>query len=269
MNLQELINQIKAKQSFLCVGLDPDLEKLPHHLPKTPDGVLTFIRHIIDATKQYCVAYKINTAFFEAMGWQGWKTMEETFKYIPENIFKIADAKRGDIGNTSFQYAQAFFNTLHADAVTLSPYMGNDSIEPFFKYPGKWGIVLALTSNKGSEDYEQQMLNGKYLYEHVIENSHKIGSAQNMMFVVGATKPKAFENIRKIAPDNFLLVPGIGAQGGDLHEVVRYGKNKYIGLLVNASRSIIYASNKTDFAEAAADEAQKLQQEMQVYCRTL
>ncbi|MFN4082532.1 MAG: orotidine-5'-phosphate decarboxylase [Bacteroidia bacterium] len=267
MKLEQLIKEIKTKNSFLCVGLDTNIEKLPKHLPKNAQGVLEFNKLIIDATKNYCVSYKINTAFYEAMGWQGWKVMEETFAYMPDNVFKIADAKRGDIGNTSKQYADAFFKNINADAVTLAPYMGNDSLEPFFNYKGKWGIILALTSNKGSADYEQQQIDGRYLFEHVIENSKKLGSPENTMFVVGATKPQEFELIRKIAPDNFLLVPGVGAQGGNLHDVVKYGKNKNIGLLINASRSIIYASDEADFAEAANLEAQKICIEMAPYCK--
>lgn len=262
MNLQQLIAEIYAKKSFLCVGLDTDLTKIPKHLLNEEDPAFAFNKAIIDATKDYCVSYKINTAFFEAQGWQGWQSMQKTFNYIPKNILTIADAKRGDIGNTSHQYAKAFFNNLNADAITLAPYMGNDSLEPFFTYPNKWGIVLALTSNPGSADYEQQKIDGRFLFEHVLENTCKIGSAQNLMFVVGATKPKEFELVRKYAPDNFLLVPGVGAQGGSLHDVVKYGRNDNIGLLINASRSIIYASSKEDFADAARLEAQKMQQEM-------
>lgn len=267
MNLDQLIAAIKHKKSFLCVGIDTDVEKLPAHLPKNTDGVLAFNKAIIDATKDYCVAYKVNTAFFEAMGWQGWKVMEETFAYMPKNVLKIADAKRGDIGNTSQQYAKAFFNTINADAITLAPYMGKDSLEVFFTYPNKWGIVLALTSNAGSADFEQQQLQGSYLFEHVVSNMCKIGSPQNLMFVVGATKPKEFELIRKHAPNNFFLVPGIGAQGGSLAEVVKYGMNQNIGLLINASRSIIYAGNGEDFAEAAAKEAKNMQYQMQQYIK--
>jgi orotidine-5'-phosphate decarboxylase len=258
----KLISQIQQKQSFLCVGLDPDITKIPKHLLAEPDPIFAFNKAIIDATEPYCVSYKVNSAFFEANGAKGWESMQKTFDYIPNHCFAIADAKRGDIGNTSDQYAKAFFDTLGADAITLAPYMGNDSIQPFFAYPGKWGIVLALTSNMGSADYEQQMVGKQFLYERVIQNTCSLGSDQNLMFVVGATKPKEFEIIRQHAPNHFLLVPGVGAQGGSLEEVVKYGKNKDIGLLINASRSIIYASSATDFAEAAAKEAQILQQQM-------
>ncbi|MDZ4668669.1 MAG: orotidine-5'-phosphate decarboxylase [bacterium] len=262
---QLLVNQIYQKKSFLCVGLDTDLTKIPKHLLSKPDPMFAFNKAIIDATKDYCVSYKINTAFFEAEGAKGWESMQKTFDYLPKDCLSIADAKRGDIGNTSNQYAKAFFETLNAHAVTLAPYMGNDSISPFFQYPGKWGIVLALTSNPGSADYEQQKIGEEFLYEKVIQNTCKIGSEQNLMFVVGATKPTDFVTIRKHAPNHFLLVPGIGAQGGSLKEVVKYGMNTDIGLLINASRSIIYASSGADFAQAAANEAQKLQTEMAGY----
>lgn len=262
LNRTQLIEEIFIKKSFLCVGLDSDKTKIPPHLLNEPDPVFAFNKEIIDATKEFCVAYKINTAFFEAEGWQGWQSMQKTFDYIPQNILKIADAKRGDIGNTSNMYAKAFFETLNADALTLAPYMGNDSIAPFFGYPGRWGIVLALTSNPGSADYEQQKIGSEFLYEKVIQNTCKLGSPKNLMFVVGATKPHDFTVVRKHAPHNFLLVPGIGAQGGSLSEVVKYGKNSDVGLLINASRSIIYASANSSFADAAANEAKKLQQEM-------
>jgi orotidine-5'-phosphate decarboxylase len=259
---QKLISEIQRKKSFLCVGIDTDITKIPKHLLSEPDPIFSFNKAIIDATKDYCVSYKINTAFFEAMGAKGWESMQRTFDYLPKDCFTIADAKRGDIGNTSNQYAKAFFETLNADSVTLAPYMGNDSIAPFFQYPGKWGVVLALTSNPGSTDYEQQKIGGKFLFEHVLENTCKIGSEENLMFVVGATKPQEFSIIRKHAPNHFLLVPGVGAQGGSLQEVVKYGKSKEIGLLINASRSIIYASSGLNFAEDATKEAMKLQQEM-------
>ncbi len=261
----ELIAGIIKKKSFLCVGLDADITKIPAHLLAEPDPIFSFNQSIIDATKDYCVSYKINTAFFEAQGWLGWQSMQKTFDYIPAGILKIADAKRGDIGNTSQQYAKAFFEALNADAITLSPYMGNDSIAPFFEYPGKWGIVLALTSNQGSADYEQQKIGSDFLYEKVIQNTCKLGNEENLMFVAGATKPQELEIIRRLAPNHFLLVPGIGAQGGSLSEVVKYGKTKDIGLLINASRSIIYASGGLDFAAEAAAEARKIQQEMAVY----
>ena len=259
---QKLIQEIQRKKSFLCVGLDTDITKIPEHLLSEPDPVFAFNKAIIDATKDYCVSYKINTAFFEATGAKGWESMQRTFDYIPKDCFSIADAKRGDIGNTSNQYAKAFFETLNADSVTLAPYMGNDSISPFFQYPGKWGIVLALTSNPGSADYEQQKIGSEFLFERVLANTCKIGSEDNLMFVVGATKPQEFTIIRKHAPNHFLLVPGVGAQGGSLEEVVKYGKSADLGLLVNASRSVIYASNGPDFAEAAAQEARLLQKSM-------
>jgi orotidine-5'-phosphate decarboxylase len=261
----KLISEIQRKKSFLCVGLDTDITKIPQHLLSEPDPIFSFNKAIIDATKDYCVSYKINTAFFEATGAKGWESMQRTFDYLPKDCFTIADAKRGDIGNTSNQYAKAFFETLNADSVTLAPYMGNDSIAPFFQYPGKWGIVLALTSNPGSADYEQQKIGEAFLFEHVLANTCKIGSEENLMFVVGATKPQEFGIIRKHAPNHFLLVPGVGAQGGSLREVVKYGKSKDIGLLINASRSIIYASSGLNFAEDANKEAMKLQQEMMLF----
>ncbi len=262
---QKLITEINKKKSFLCVGLDTDLTKIPKHLLSEPDPVFAFNKAIIDATKDYCVSYKINTAFFEAEGAKGWESMQRTFNYLPKDCFTIADAKRGDIGNTSNQYAKAFFETLNADSLTLAPYMGNDSLAPFFEYPGKWGIVLALTSNPGSADYEQQKIGEEFLFEKVLANTCKIGSDENLMFVVGATKPQEFNIIRKHAPKHFLLVPGVGAQGGSLEEVVKYGKIEDIGLLINASRSIIYASNGEDFADAAAKEAKALQNQMAAF----
>ncbi len=262
---QKLITEINKKKSFLCVGLDTDITKIPPHLLSEPDPIFAFNKAIIDATKDFCVSYKINTAFFEATGAKGWESMQRTFDYLPKDCLSIADAKRGDIGNTSNQYAKAFFETLNADSVTLAPYMGNDSLAPFFEYPGKWGIVLALTSNPGSADYEQQKIGEEFLFEKVLANTGKIGSDENLMFVVGATKPQEFTIIRKHAPKHFLLVPGVGAQGGSLEEVVKYGKIEDIGLLINASRSIIYASNGLDFAEAAAKEAKALQNQMAVF----
>lgn len=257
-----LLHAIHSKRSFLCVGLDPDPALLPDVLRNEKDASFTFLKEIIDATAPFGVAFKVNTAFFEAEGASGWELLQKVFDYLPKSCMRIADAKRGDIGNTSNRYAKAFFETLGADAVTLAPYMGNDSLQPFFTYPDKWGIVLALTSNPGSADYEQQMVGNKALYEHVISNSCQLGTPDNLMFVVGATKGTAFEGIRKLAPQHFLLVPGVGAQGGSLEEVVHYGKNEDVGLLVNASRSILYASKGADFAEAAAREAEKLQQQM-------
>lgn len=265
MKKQDLIDQIHIKKSFLCVGLDTDLTKIPQHLLSFEDPIFEFNKAIIEATKDYCVCYKINTAFYEAEGVKGWESMAKTLALIPENILTIADAKRGDIGNTSNMYAKAFFQNLNFDAITLAPYMGNDSLAPFFQYPNKWGIVLALTSNAGSADYEQQKINEEFLYELVIKNTTKLATDEQLMFVVGATKPQDFITIRKHAPTHFLLVPGIGAQGGSLAEVVKYGKNADVGLLINASRSIIYASNGFDFAEAATNEAKLLSKEMSLY----
>lgn len=262
MNRQELIQQIKAKQSYLCVGLDTDLQKIPNHLLKEANPVLAFNKAIIEATQSYAVAYKINTAFYEAMGADGWRIMEETLACIPASCFTIADAKRGDIGNTSNQYARAFFETLKFDSITLAPYMGKDSIEPFFAYPGKWGIVLALTSNPGSADFEQQTIGNQRLYEMVIDRVVSYTTPDNLMFVVGATKPEELGAIRQRIPHHFMLVPGVGAQGGDLHALSRRGLNKDGGLLVNASRSILYASGGEDFAEAASREAAELARQM-------
>ena len=262
LNRKQLLDEINKKKSFLCIGLDSDLTKIPAHLLNEPDPIFAFNKAIVDATKDFCVSYKINTAFFEANGWQGWLSMQKVFDYLPKNTLNIADAKRGDIGNTSHQYAKAFFQTLNADAITLTPYMGNDSLAPFFEYPDHWAIVLALTSNPGSADYEQQKIGDSFLYEVVIKNTCKLGSPNNLMFVVGATKPHDFENIRKHALNHFLLVPGVGAQGGSLNEVVKHGKTDEVGLLINASRSIIYANSGNNFAEAAANEAHKIQKEM-------
>lgn len=262
MNRQELIQQIRAKQSFLCVGLDTDFQKLPAVVLSDPQPMLAFNRAIIEATAPYTVAYKINTAFYESLGSKGWQIMEDTLKLIPSNIFTIADAKRGDIGNTSNMYARAFFEALSFDSVTLAPYMGRDSIEPFFAYPDKWGIVLALTSNPGSADYEQQDTGDMKLYERVIRHTATFTHSGNAMFVVGATKPDELAGIRKIVPDHFFLVPGVGAQGGSLEEVSKAGMNSDCGLLVNASRSIIYASSGADFAQQAGAEAARMAQEM-------
>ncbi len=262
MKKEELIRQIKAKKSFLCVGLDTDIQKIPKHLLSEKNPVLAFNKAIIDATQSVAVSYKINTAFYEAMGTIGWQTMEETLAYIPSEIFTIADAKRGDIGNTSNMYARAFFENLNFDSVTLAPYMGKDSIEPFFSYPDKWGIVLALTSNPGSADYEQQTIGSKKLYEMVIEKTTSYTSDKNVMFVVGATKPDELAAIRKMIPAHFLLVPGVGAQGGSLSEVSAAGMTNDCGLLVNASRSILYASVNPDFAEKAFIEAKSMADEM-------
>jgi len=262
MNRRQLIDQIKEKRSYLCVGLDTDFSKIPKHLQSGPDAVFQFNKAIIDATKDHCVAYKINTAFYEAFGLKGWEAMEKTVNYIPSTHFKIADAKRGDIGNTSSQYAKAFFETLQFDAVTVAPYMGEDSIRPFLEYKNKWAIVLGLTSNAGAKDFELQKTGEEYLYEKVLRTVARWGTPDNLMFVAGATQVTELKNIRKILPDHFLLVPGIGAQGGSLQEVSEYGVNKDCGLLVNISRAIIYASADENFAREAKTIAYQYQQEM-------
>lgn len=263
MTKQFLVQQIQQKNSYLCVGLDTDVTKLPAHLRSRTDAVFEFNRAIIDATKDHCVSYKINTAFYEAQGIKGWEAMEKTVRYIPAAHFKIADAKRGDIGNTSSQYARAFFETLPFDAITVAPYMGEDSIRPFLEYPDKFTIVLGLTSNAGAKDFELQRTGEQYLYQKVLATVSKWGNADNLMFVVGATQAEELQNIRKIIPGNFLLVPGIGAQGGSLKDVSKYGMNKDCGLLVNASRAIIYAGSGDDFAEAAASVARQYHKEME------
>ncbi|MFA9210983.1 MAG: orotidine-5'-phosphate decarboxylase [Moraxellaceae bacterium] len=265
MTRAELISEIKTKKTFLCVGLDPDIEKIPTHLLDEEDPIFEFCRQLIDATAPYCVAFKPNTAFFEAYGLSGLTSMEKTIKYIKADYpthFLIADAKRGDIGNTSSMYAKAFFNRLHADAITVAPYMGSDSVKPFLQFDGKWTILLALTSNEGAKDF--QLDEGKVdpLYKHVLRVSKEWGNDHNMMYVVGATKADMLTEVRDIIPTHFLLVPGVGAQGGSLADVAHYGWNADCGLLVNASRSILYASNGADFAEKAAQEAAAMQQEM-------
>lgn len=265
MTRKELIEQIKLKKSYLCVGLDTSIEKLPEHLQSHPDAVFEFNKQIIDATKDLCVAYKINTAFYEANGLKGWEAMEKTVNYIPSTHFKIADAKRGDIGNTSSQYAKAFFEVLNFDAITVAPYMGYDSLQFFLEYKNKWTIVLGLTSNKGSEDFQQLKTGNKFLYETVLKKVSEWGTKENLMFVIGATKANELESIRKIIPDNFLLIPGVGAQGGSLEEVSKYGLNKDCGLLVNASRAIIYSGKDENFAQAAKFAAQSYQREMMNY----
>ena len=262
MNKEELINQIKEKQSFLCIGLDTDISKIPQHLLDEEDPIFEFNKQIIDATKDLCVAYKPNIAFYESLGAKGWESLQKTIDYIPKDIFTIADAKRGDIGNTSKMYANAFFNTLNFDSITVAPYMGEDSVTPFLDFNNKWVILLALTSNKGADDF-QFFNNGKeQLFEKVLKQSQKWGNDENLMYVVGATRPEMFTEIRKIVPDNFLLVPGVGAQGGSLSEVCKYGMNKDCGLLVNSSRGIIYAGNDENFAEAARNSALQIQKEM-------
>lgn len=266
MNSAELFARIQDKRSYLCVGLDTDLEKIPKHLLSTSDPVFEFNRRIIDATHRYCVAYKPNIAFYEALGPKGWESLEKTLDYIPEDIFTIADAKRGDIGNTAMLYAKTFFERFGFDAVTVAPYMGEDSVRPFFSYKDKWVILLAHTSNLGSQDFQTIESNsGRRLYEEVVLKAQTWGSPDQLMFVVGATQGEKIASIRKLAPDNFFLVPGIGAQGGDLQAVSQHGFNAQCGLLVNASRSIIYASQAEDFAEAAGKEAKKVQDDMDRY----
>ena len=267
MNKQYLVNQIKEKKSYLCVGLDTDITKVPKHLQELPNAIVAFNKAIIDATKDYCVSYKINTAFYESMGLKGWQAMEETLHYIPSTHFKIADAKRGDIGNTSAQYAKAFFETLPFDAITVAPYMGEDSVRPFLEYENKFTIVLGLTSNKGAHDFELQKIGEEFLYEKVIGTIAKWGTAENLMFVVGATQASELQNIRKIIPDNFILVPGVGFQGGSLQEVSEYGFNQDCGLLINASRAIIYAGNETTYASDAQEIAMQYQLEMSSYLK--
>jgi len=265
MTKQFLVDQIKSKNSYLCVGLDTDIEKLPAHLPKNKEGVISFNKAIIDATAPYCVSYKINTAFYESQGIAGWEAMEATLAHIPSTHFTIADAKRGDIGNTSAQYAKTFFEVLPFDAITVAPYMGKDSIDPFLAYTNKFTIVLGLTSNTGSVHFEQQKLaNGQFLYETVLEQVSSWSSEEQLMFVVGATKAEDLASIRKIIPNHFLLVPGVGAQGGSLKDVTHFGKNNDIGLLVNASRAIIFASSEKDFAEHAEKQAKQYAEEMKV-----
>ncbi|WP_222536229.1 orotidine-5'-phosphate decarboxylase [Pedobacter polysacchareus] len=267
MNKKQLFEQIQIKKSFLCVGLDPVLENIPPHLLKYENPVLEFNKQIIDATKDLCVAYKPNTAFYECMGLKGWETLIKTWQYMPEDIFSIADAKRGDIGNTSAMYADAFFNEAKSDmsfdSVTVAPYMGKDSVSPFLNYKDKWVILLALTSNAGHSDFQLHQTPEGKLYEEVIRISSQWADSEQLMYVVGATRGSEFKNIRRLAPDNFLLVPGVGAQGGSLADVCEYGLNKECGLLVNSARGIIYASKGEDFAERAREEALKLQREME------
>ena len=268
MNRQQLINEIFTKKTFLCVGLDTDINKIPAHLKKEDDPIFAFNKAIIDATAPYCVAYKPNLAFYECYGLKGMLAFEKTIQYIKENHpnhFIIADAKRGDIGNTSKMYAQTFFEEYNLDSVTVAPYMGEDSVKPFLEYDGKWVILLALTSNKGSHDFQlTEDKQGERLFEKVLKKSQEWGTTENLMYVVGATQGKMFEDIRRMAPEHFLLVPGVGAQGGSLQEVCKYGMTKDCGLLVNSSRGIIYASTNTDFAEVAAVKAKELQEEMAV-----
>lgn len=273
MNRQQLINEIFTKKSFLCVGLDTDINKIPEHLKKEEDPIFAFNKAIIDATAPYCVAYKPNLAFYECYGLKGMIAFEKTIKYLKENHpnhFIIADAKRGDIGNTSKMYAQTFFEEYNLDSVTVAPYMGEDSVKPFLEYDGKWVILLALTSNKGSHDFQlTEDKQGERLFEKVLKKSQEWGTTENLMYVVGATQGKMFEDIRRIAPYHFLLVPGVGAQGGSLQEVCKYGMTKDCGLLVNSSRGIIYASKDEDFAEIAGQKAKELQLEMASELETL
>lgn len=274
MNRKALIEQIRTKKSFLCIGLDTDITKIPTHLLDTEDPVFEFNKQIIDATKDYCVSYKINTAFYESRGIAGWQSLIRTWNYLPKDTFSIADAKRGDIGNTSEMYAKAFFQAessgMSFDSVTVAPYMGADSVKPFLKFENKWAIVLALTSNEGSKDFQfLPVAEDTMLFERVIQTVASWGTNDNIMFVVGATRGESFLTIRKHAPDHFLLVPGVGAQGGNLQDVCKYGMNKDCGLLINSSRAIIYASSGADFAEAAAAEARKVQNEMKLILESM
>lgn len=266
MTTEQLVAQIKAKKSFLCIGLDVDLNKVPKHLLKEEDPIFAFNKAIIDATHHLCVAYKPNTAFYEAHGIKGWQALEKTINYLNENhpeIFTIADAKRGDIGNTSTMYAKAFFKDLAFDSVTVAPYMGKDSVEPFMAFEDKHTILLALTSNQGAFDFQTKTIDGQEVYKQVLETSKTWANSDNLMYVVGATKAEYLAEIRQIIPDSFLLVPGVGAQGGNLQDVCKYGMNANVGLLINSSRGIIYASNDVDFAQTAAHKSEELQLQME------
>ncbi|XOV93789.1 MAG: orotidine-5'-phosphate decarboxylase [Bacteroidota bacterium] len=265
MNRQDLFNLIKKKKSFLCVGLDTDIRRIPSHLQKSDDPIFEFNKQIIDATYPYAIAYKPNLAFYEALGVKGWESLQKTIDYIPKDCFTIADAKRADIGNTSNLYARCFFEEMKVDSVTVAPYMGEDSVTPFLKYEGKWAIILAATSNPGHFDFQDLITeeDGEKLYEVVLKKSSEWGTPDNMMYVVGATRVESLIGIRTLVPEHFLLIPGVGAQGGDLEHVSRYGMNKQCGLLVNSSRGIIYASEGEDFAQAASKEASAIQQQME------
>jgi orotidine-5'-phosphate decarboxylase len=265
MNRQELIQEIKTKKSVLCVGLDTDLTKIPKHLFSEEDPVFAFNKAIIDATKDYTVAYKINTAFYEAQGIKGWEAMEKTLKYIPENIFTIADAKRGDIGNTAEQYAKTFFHTYPFDSVTVAPYMGADSVQPFMQFAGHWAIVLGLTSNAGSKDFQLQQTGDELLYEKVLKTVAGWGTPDNTMFVIGATRKEQLQHVRSLLPDHFFLVPGVGAQGGDVDTVCKNAMNNDGGILINVSRGVIYVSDGLDFAEKAGLAAAEYQQQMAAF----
>jgi orotidine-5'-phosphate decarboxylase len=268
MNHSELFSNIKNKRSFLCVGLDSEIEKIPQFLLKEKDPVFQFNKRIIDATHHYAVAYKPNVAFYECYGAEGWKTLEMTVKYIKQNypdVFVIADAKRGDIGNTSKMYAKAFLENMPFDAITVAPYMGEDSVTPFLTYTDKWVVLLALTSNKGADDFQYHNEDGIRLFERVLSVSQKWGSTNNLMYVVGATRAEKLKEIRRIVPDHFLLVPGVGAQGGSLEEVAKYGMNNKCGLLVNSSRGIIFADNGENFNRIAGEKAHEMQSEMEKY----
>lgn len=263
MTRTQLFEQIKSKQSFLCVGLDTDINRIPDFLLNEEDPIFEFNKRIIEATQDLCVAYKPNLAFYESLGSAGIRSLEKTLEVIPDNIFSIADAKRGDIGNTSKMYAKAFFENMGFDSITVSPYMGHDAVTPYFEYAGKWAIILGITSNPGADDLERLKLeSGEEVYEKLLETASSWGNLDNTMFVVGATRPELMKKVREIAPDHFLLVPGVGAQGGDLNSIAEHGMNDHCGLLVNSSRGIIYASNGEDFAERAREEAKKLQQQM-------
>ncbi len=265
MTRNELIQQIRTKKSVLCVGLDTDLSKIPQHLLQEEDPMFAFNKAIIDATQEYAVSYKINTAFYEAYGVKGWQSLEKTLNYIPKNIFTIADAKRGDIGNTSTQYAKTFFETYDFDSVTIAPYMGKDSVAPFLQFEGKWGIVLGITSNEGSMDFQHLVADGKPLYQHVMTAVSNWGTPENIMFVVGATRKEQLAEVRALCPDHFFLIPGVGAQGGDVDTVCQNTLNKDAGILINVSRAVIYAGSGVDFAEKAGEAAKQYQKEMAVY----
>ncbi|HPD64463.1 MAG TPA: orotidine-5'-phosphate decarboxylase [Bacteroidia bacterium] len=265
MDRKSLIAAIREKKSYLCVGLDTDLNKIPGSFLQTDDPVFEFNKAVIDATKDCCVAYKLNLAFYESSGLKGWQSLIKTVSYIPDNIFKIADAKRGDIGNTSSQYAKAFFSEMPFDAITVSPYMGSDSVTPFYNYPGKWVIILALTSNKGSADFQMLKTDEEYLFERVLKTASTWGSAENTMFVVGATHPGAFESIRKIVPDHFLLIPGVGAQGGTVQDVSKYALNKDFGIIINVSRGILFPENDLPFPDNISKAAFEYQQQMKEF----